>query len=213
MIRVVLCDDQDVVREGLAAILGATPGIQVVGVAENGPAAVELAAMLQPDLVLMDLNMPIMTGIQATRLIRARVPQVKVLILTTYATDDWVFDAIRAGAAGYLLKDTPRAGLIKAIEGTVTGQTFVDPKVAGKLFSHVAHRSVAPESASASHLTPREREVLRLLGQGRTNAEIAQRLFLAEGTVRNLVSAVLAKLGVADRTQAAVIALRTGLVD
>ncbi len=213
MIRVVICDDQDLVREGLAAILGAASGIEVVGVAEDGAAAVELAAALQPDVVLMDLNMPGMTGLQATRLIRARSPGVKVLILTTYATDDWVFDAIRAGAAGYLLKDTPRAGLVRAIVGTVAGQTFVDPQVAGKLFSHIAGRPAAPDAPSLTDLTPREREVLRLLGQGCTNAEIAQRLFLAEGTVRNLVSAVLAKLGVADRTQAAVVALRAGLVD
>ena len=213
MIRVVICDDQDLVREGLAAILGAAPGIQVVGMAEDGAAVVELAASLHPDVVLMDLNMPGMTGLQATRLIRARSPGVKVLILTTYATDDWIFDAIRSGAAGYLLKDTPRAGLVRAIEGTVAGQTFVDPQVAGKLFAHIAGRPAAPDAPSLTDLTPREREVLRLLGQGLTNAEIAQRLFLAEGTVRNLVSAVLAKLGVADRTQAAVIALRTGLVD
>lgn len=202
-------------REGLAAILGAAPGIEVVGVAEDGAAAVEMAATRRPDLVLMDLNMPGLSGLQATRLIRARLPEVKVLILTTYATDEWVFDAIKAGAAGYLLKDTPRAGLVKAVEGTVAGQTFVDPQVAGKLFTHIAGRPAAPASAPAPvhDLTARERDVLRLLGQGCSNAEIAQRLFLAEGTVRNLVSSVLAKLGVADRTQAAVIALRSGLVD
>src|SRR6188472_2697675 len=135
MIRVLICDDQDVVREGLHAILRTAPNITVVGVAGDGEAAIELAIEHSPDIVLMDLNMPGMTGIQATRVIRAKTPKVQVIALTTYDADEWVFDAIRAGASGYLLKDTPRAGLIKAIEGTCAGQTYVDPAVAGKLFA------------------------------------------------------------------------------
>src|SRR5262245_17341357 len=133
MIRVLICDDQDVVREGLHAILRTAPNITVVGVAGDGATALDLTLQQQPNIVLMDLNMPGMTGIQATRVIREKAPSVLVLALTTYDADEWVFDAIRAGASGYLLKDTPRAGLIKAIEGTCAGQTYVDPAVAGKL--------------------------------------------------------------------------------
>ncbi len=213
MIRVLICDDQDVVREGLRAMLGTTRDIQVAGVAGDGAEAVELVEKFQPDLVLMDLNMPGMNGIQATRLIREKFPSVKVLTLTTYDADEWVFDAIRAGASGYLLKDTPRANLIKAIEGTAAGQTFVDPTVAGKLFTHVADRTVVHDTTIDATLNPREREVLRLLANGQSNSEIAAQLFLSEGTVRNYVSGIFAKLGVTDRTQAAVIALRHGLAD
>ncbi len=213
MIRVVICDDQDVVREGLRVILGTAPEIEVVGVAEDGARAVALTAETQPDVVLMDLNMPGLNGVQATRLIREQHPTVHVLALTTYDADEWVFDAIRAGAAGYLLKDTPRAGLIEAIKGTVAGRTFVDPAVAGKLLSHVASSPPAYDTTLAERLSQREREVLQLLANGMTNTDIAAQLFLSEGTVRNYVSAIFSKLGVSDRTQAAIIALRHGLVD
>lgn len=213
MIRVLICDDQDVVREGLRAILGTATNIHVVGVAENGAEAVALVQVQQPAVVLMDLNMPGVNGIQATRILRDKFPSVRVLALTTYDADEWVFDAIRAGAVGYLLKDTPRAELIKAIEGTAVGHTFVDPMVAGKLFTHVANRTVATDTTLTDTLSQREREVLRLLAKGLSNTDIAAQLFLSEGTVRNYVSALCAKLGVADRTQAAVIALRHGLAD
>jgi len=211
MIRVLICDDQDVVREGLRTILSTVAGIEVVALAEDGARAVELFERHKPDMVLMDLNMPGVNGIQATRQIRAKHPDARVLALTTYDADEWVFDAIRAGAAGYLLKDTPRADLIKAIEGTVNGQTFVDPGVAGKLLTHVAGKTVVHETTVAADLSPRERDVLSHVARGLNNGEIAERLFLSEGTVRNYVSSILAKLGVADRTQAAVIALRHGL--
>jgi two-component system, NarL family, response regulator LiaR len=213
MIRVLICDDQEMVREGLRAILGTAPSIEVVGVAEDGAQAVELVQARQPAVVLMDLNMPGVNGIQATRIICEKFPAVRVLALTTYDADEWVFDAIRAGAVGYLLKDTPRAGLLKAIEGTAAGQTFVDPSVAGKLFTYVANRTVATNTAIADTLSQREREVLRLVAKGLSNTEIAGQLFLSEGTVRNYVSGLFAKLGVSDRTQAAVIALRHGLAD
>jgi len=145
--------------------------------------------------------------------LRERYPQVRVLVLTTYDADEWVFDAIRSGAAGYLLKDTPREALVDAIKGTVEGDTHVDPGVAGKLFAKIASSPASPDTSVADSLSEREREVLRLLARGLTNADIAERLHLSEGTVRNYVSAVLAKLDVSDRTQAAVIALRYGLVD
>lgn len=213
MIRVLICDDQAVVREGLSAILRTAPGMEVVGAAEDGARAVEMVAETRPDLVLMDLNMPRMTGIQATRLIRRQFPAVRVLALTTYDADEWVLDAVRAGAAGYLLKDTPRATLIQAIEGTVAGHSFVDPHVAGKLLTLIADKVVVHDTTLPETLNSREREILQLLARGMSNREIAARLALSEGTIRNYVSQILDKLGVTDRTQAVVIALRHGLVD
>jgi two-component system, NarL family, response regulator LiaR len=214
MIRVFLCDDQDLILEGLQAILKTAPGIEVVGSAQDGAEALERIPQARPDVVLMDLKMPGMNGIQATRQIRAQFPQVKVLVLTTYDADEWVFDAIRAGAAGYLLKDAPREDLIAAVKGTAAGKTHVDPAVAGKLFSQISQSPQAStDSSIGKGLSDREREVLSLMARGLSNADIAARLFLSEGTVKNYVSGVIAKLGVADRTQAAVIALRNGLVD
>lgn len=225
MIRVVICDDQDVVREGLRAIIGTATGVEVVGLAANGTQAVEVVGQTLPHVVLMDLNMPGVTGVQATHTIRQRFPSVRVLVLSTYDADEWVFDAIRAGASGYLLKDTPRAELLDAIVGTAAGKTFVDAAVAGKLFARIATPDAAPEGApdgppSAQRptgigdaLSDREREVLRLLARGLSNKDIAAQLFLSQGTVRNHVSVIFEKLGVADRTQAALLAVRSGLAD
>ena len=214
MIRILVCDDQVIACEGLQAILSTAPDIEVVGIAHDGAQAVDLVPETQPDLVLMDLKMPVMNGIQATRQIRERYPQVHVLVLTTYDDDEWVFDAIRGGAAGYLLKDTPREKLIEAIRDTVEGKAHVDPAVAGKLLAQIATQGAAPPDTSiADGLSAREREVLGLVARGLANAEIARRLYLSEGTVRNYVSSILAKLNVADRTQAAVLALRYGLAD
>lgn len=209
--KVLICDDQAIIRDGLEMLLKLEKDIEVLGQAQDGAEAVELVAKLQPELVLMDLKMPGMTGIEATRQIRARYPHIKVLVLTTYDDDEWVFDAIRAGAAGYLLKDTPREEVIKAIRGTMAGKTFVDPAVAGKLLTQVAGKSAQPASMLTDKLTERETDVLRLIARGFTNADIAAQLHLSEGTVRNHVSAVFAKLEVADRTQAAVIAIQHGL--
>ena len=214
MIRVLICDDKAIVCDGLEAILSTDDEIDVVGLASNGAQAVELAQKTKPDLVLMDLKMPGMNGIQATRAIREQLPHTRVLVLTTYDADEWVFDAIRSGAAGYMLKDTPRDRLIPAIKDTVAGKTHVDPVVAGKLFQYIAQDSMGqPDSTFAAELSERELEVLQLIANGFSNAEIAQKLHLSDGTVRNYVSAVFAKLGVSDRTQAAVLALRYGIVD
>jgi NarL family two-component system response regulator LiaR len=213
MIRVLICDDQDLVCEGLKAILGTDPELEVAGVANDGAEALALIPACRPDLVLMDLKMPVMNGVQATRQIRGQYPEVQVLVLTTYDADEWVFDAIRAGARGYLLKDTPRERLIAAIKEAAAGKTPVDPHVAGRLFDHVAQQTATPDSALASLLSEREKEVLGLLAKGLTNAEIAARVYLSEGTVRNYVSSIFEKLGVADRTQAAVLAIRCGLAD
>ena len=209
--KIIICDDQAVVRDGLEMLLTLEKDIQVLGTAQDGDEAVELVSRHQPDLVLMDLKMPGMNGIEATRQIRAKFPEVKVLVLTTYDDDEWVFDAIRAGASGYLLKDTPREEVVKAIRGTVEGKSFVDPAVAGKLMGQVASNQTQPSNLLTDKLTERETDVLRLLAKGLSNAEIAGQLHLSEGTVRNHVSAILDKLGVSDRTQAAVIAIQHGL--
>lgn len=213
-ISVLICDDQDIVREGLQLILESDDDISVIGTATDGAQALERVAAQPPDVVLMDLKMPGMNGIHATRAIHERFPDVRVLILTTYDGDEWVFDAIRGGASGYLLKDTPREGLIAAVKGTMQGQTHVDPAVAGKLFRQIAQGG-APntESTLIDALNERERSILRLLTRGLTNAEIGAQLYLSEGTVRNYITSLFSKLSVTDRTQAAVLALRYGLAD
>jgi DNA-binding NarL/FixJ family response regulator len=215
MIRVLICDDQTVVREGLAAILGTDPEIEITGLASDGREALDLVQETQPDVVLMDLKMPVMNGVQTTQHLRRAYPQVNVLVLTTYADDEWVLDAVRAGAAGYLLKDTRRDALIDAIKGTVEGRTYLDPAIAGKLMQQVASGPTPSRHAEPQldPFTEREQEVLHLLAQGHSNPEIAERLHLARGTVRNYVSVILQKLGVSDRTQAAVVAVQRGLID
>jgi DNA-binding NarL/FixJ family response regulator len=208
---ILLCDDQAVVRDGLEMLLKLERDFEVVATASDGAEAVELTAKHSPDLVLMDLKMPGMNGIEATRQIRAHHPEVKVLVLTTYDDDQWVFDAIRAGAGGYLLKDTPREEIVRAIRGTLEGKSFVDPGVAGKLLDQVASKQVQPKTLLTEKLTGREVDVLRLIARGLNNPEIAAALCLSEGTVRNHVSAILTKLEVTDRTQAAIIAIQHGL--
>jgi DNA-binding NarL/FixJ family response regulator len=213
MIKILICDDQELVCEGLKAILGTDPNLEVVGVANDGAEALELIPACRPDLILMDLKMPVMNGVQATRQIRQQYAGIQILVLTTYDADNWVFDAIRAGARGYLLKDTPRERLIAAIKDAVAGKTPVDPGVAGRLFAHVMQQAPAPDTTIASQLNEREKEVLGLLGKGLSNGEIARRIYLSEGTVRNYVSSIFEKLGVTDRTQAAILAIRYGLSD
>ena len=209
--RVIICDDQAIVRDGLELLLKLEKDIEVVGLAQDGQQAVDLVRSKRPDLVLMDLLMPGVNGVEATRRIRAEFPSVKILVLTTFDDDEWVFDAIRAGASGYLLKDTPRAKVIEAIRGTIDGKAFIDPMIAGKLLEQVASPQLEPASKITGKLTEREVDVLRQMSKGFGNAEIANRLHLSEGTVRNYVSSIFVKLGVADRTQAVIIAIRHGL--
>jgi DNA-binding NarL/FixJ family response regulator len=214
MVRVLICDDQTVVREGLAAILSTEPEIEVVGLAGNGQEALAQMPKAQPDVVLMDLKMPVLNGVQTTQRLRQEFPRVRVLVLTTFADEEWIFDAIRAGASGYLLKDTRRDELLAAVKGTAEGKTFLDPDIAGKVMQHVADGPPTPApEIQAESFTGRELEILDLVVQGYNNPEIARHLHLAPGTVRNYVSTILQKLGVSDRTQAAVVALKRGMVD
>jgi NarL family two-component system response regulator LiaR len=209
--KILLCDDQAVIRDGLEMLLTLEKDFQVIGTAQDGAEAVELAAQKQPDLILMDLKMPGTNGIEATRQIHAKFPNMKILVLTTYDDDEWVFDAIRAGASGYLLKDTPRQKIVEAIRGTMDGKSFLDPAIAGKLMNQVASNQKQPTSLLVEKLTERELDVLRLIAKGFNNNDVAGQLHLSEGTVRNHVSAILEKLNVSDRTQAAVIAIQHGL--
>jgi DNA-binding NarL/FixJ family response regulator len=210
-IRVVLVDDQMIVTEGLRVVLNTSPLIDVVGTADDGAAGLALIAQTEPDVVLMDLKMPGMNGIHATRRIKEQYPDTAVIVLTTYDEDEWVVDAIRAGANGYLLKDCERDDLIAAVEGVLAGRTPVDPAVAEKLFSYVQF-GIPAHPAILDELTPRETDILRLLASGLTNAAIGDRLHLAEGTIKNYVTGILAKLDVDDRAQATAFAWRSGIM-
>ncbi len=211
--KVVICGDQDIVRDGLELLLKLEKDVQIVGMASDGAEAVDLAVREKPDLVLMDLKMPFVNGVEATREIRAKCPGVRVLVLTTYGADEWVFDALRAGADGYLLKDSPREQVLEAIRGTLQGKAYIDPSVAGRVLGQVRTGAKKPATLITDKLTQRETEVLQLLARGLTNEDISRQLFLSEGTVRNHISAIVGKLGVADRTQAAIVALQHGLDD
>jgi DNA-binding NarL/FixJ family response regulator len=212
MKKILICDDQKIVCEGLQTIINADPELEVVGIAYDGQEALEMIETTHPDLVLMDLKMPGMNGVQATRKISDAYPDIAVLILTTYDDDEWIFDAIRSGAAGYLLKDTPPNDLIQSIKGTLEGKSFIDPQVAGKLLAEYAENFGKSQPPTHYTFTERERDILTLLSQGLSNTEISEKLYLAEGTVRNYTSVILKKLGVSDRTQAAILAIRYGLV-
>jgi DNA-binding NarL/FixJ family response regulator len=214
-IRVVVVDDQELVRSGFCVILEAADGISVVGEAGNGEAAVSVVAAHQPDVVLMDIRMPGMDGLEATRLITRRSPSApKVVMLTTFDLDDYVYEALRAGASGFLLKDSPRHDLIAAIRAAAAGDALLAPSVTRRLIEAFARRppEASPSPARLASLTARERDVLLLLARGRSNAEIAAALFVSEATVKTHVGNVLAKLGLRDRVQAVILAYETGLV-
>ncbi|SDO61883.1 response regulator transcription factor [Geodermatophilus sp. DSM 45219] len=205
-VRVLVVDDQALFREALVTLLGARPEVQVVGEAGDGQQALERATRLQPDVVLMDLHMPVLDGIAATRRLRVEQPGVRVLALTTFDDDEDVFAALRAGALGYLLKDVSSDRLVEAVLSAARGESVLQPSVAAKVVARFAQLDDAPRSRPQPLVVPlsdRELDVLRLLADGRTNREIATALFLAEGTVKNHVTNVLGKLGARDRTQAA----------
>jgi DNA-binding NarL/FixJ family response regulator len=220
-VRVLLVDDQQIVRQGLATILKYASGIEVVGQASDGEEAVALARNLKPDVVFMDLKMPRLGGIPATRQICAELPDTHVIILTTYDADDLVFEGIKAGAKGYLLKEATSETLVEAVQGVMQGESQLDPSVARKVlgeFQRLAATSSTgpakelPDSLNLEPLTPREEQVLHLLTEGLSNREIGEELHLTEGTVKNYVSAIIAKLHANDRTHAVVTAIRRGLV-
>lgn len=208
-IRVLLADDHAVVRKGTMALLATESEIQVVGEAQNGQEAVQQFVRLRPDLVLMDLEMPIMDGIEAIIKITVEDPAARILVLTSFATDDKVLPAIKAGAQGYLLKDATPEDLVRAIRQVFRGESSLHPTIARKLLQEMSRPSSRPPTADP--LSERELEVLRLVAQGHSNQEIADQLFISEATVRTHVSNVLGKLHLASRTQAALYALKEGL--
>jgi DNA-binding NarL/FixJ family response regulator len=208
MTTVVLADDQRVVREGLATLLGLLPDIEVLGTASDGEEAVSLAVSLRPDVVLMDLRMPRCDGVEATRRLRERAPSTHVIVLTTYADDRSVIEALRAGARGFLTKDSGAAEIEQAIAAVVRGEAAIDPAVQHHLVDAVAGASELPDG-----LTPREAQVLTLIAQGLSNREIAARLFVSEATVKSHVNHLFTKTRVRDRAQAVAYAYRHGLAD
>lgn len=231
-IRILICEDQTLMREGLRTVLDLEPGFQVVGEAIDGAEAVRLAESLRPDIVLMDVRMPRQNGVQATAAITARGLPCRVIILTTFDYEDYVFDAIKAGAVGYVLKDTPATEVANTIRLVAAGESFIQPAVATRLLMEFGRRSGgSPATTSAPPTTPevqpnsrddspdvpdqlsaREVDVLRLLANGASNRDIADQLVLAEGTVKNHVSNILAKLHANNRTQAANLARERGLI-
>jgi NarL family two-component system response regulator LiaR len=209
-IRVLVVDDHAVVRQGLRALLELQDGIEVVGDAADGDEGVDAATRLRPDVILMDLVMRRLDGVSAMRQLRERLPQVRVIVLTSFLDDDKLLPALRAGAAGYLLKTAEPQEVVRAVRTAHAGQTVLDPVVAARLVETLA---TDDRGDPIDRLTPREREVLVLIGRGYANKRIALELGLAEKTVKTHVGRVLAKLGVSDRTQAAIAAVRAGLVD
>ena len=208
MIKVLIVDDQNLIRQGLRALLELEADLEIIGEAENGEQAINFIAQLLPDVVLMDVRMPIMDGVAATREIHKRFAKVKVLVLTTFEDDEYVTAALQNGAMGYLLKDTPSEELAVAIRAVHKGYTQLGPGIVKKLLTQfpTVRASELPPPASLVELTPREKDVLQLIATGANNREIAQKLYISEGTVKNHVTNILNRLNLRDRTQAAIFA-------
>ncbi|MER3421898.1 MAG: DNA-binding response regulator [Nitrospiraceae bacterium] len=215
-IRVLIADDHRVVREGLSAILKTKENIEVVGEAQDGQEAVEKTRVLLPDVILMDVSMPRMGGVEATRQVKREFPHIGIIALTMYEEQQYIFDLVRAGATGYLLKDTDSAQIVQAIRSVYRGESLIHPSVASKIlaeFSLLAQKKGKKTSMVEHDLTEREIMVLRLVADGKTNKEIANKLDLSEKTVKNHVRNIFHKLQVYDRTQAAILAIRKGLIE
>lgn len=217
MIRVLLVDDQRLMRDGMKTLLSLEGDLEVAGEAANGLEGVQKALEVRPDVVLMDIRMPGMNGVEATREIRRALPQTRVLVLTTFDDDELVMDALMEGAAGYLTKDLPAEEIAESVRKVCGGGVVMPPPIAAKVVAELARRNAAvhppakADKAALEQLTDRERDVLRLLGQGYSNKELGEALFITEGTAKNHVSSVIEKLGLRDRTQAALWAVRHGL--
>lgn len=203
MIRMLIVDDQLLVRQGLSSLLSLESDFQVVGEAGHGDEAVALADLLRPDVILMDVRMPVLDGVAATRIIHESHPEIKILVLTTFDDDEYIVQALRAGASGYLLKDLPTEQLAAAIRAACCGSAQIGMTVVSKILSHIKLSGVANKAQHQKMFTARELEVLQLVGQGKSNKEIAQTLYITEGTVKNHITRILTQLNLRDRTQAA----------
>lgn len=212
-IRVIIADDHTLVREGLCKILSTEESIEVVGEAANGRQAVELALRTKPDVILMDINMPETNGVEATRIIKGQMPGVGVIALTIHDQEEYLFELIRAGVSGYVLKDISPDMLIQAIRGVARGESFLPPAMTSKIFAEFSRLSIlSSHSIGALGLTRREVDVLRLVAEGASNRSIAKKLFISEKTVKNHLTNIFQKLGVTDRTQAAIHAVKSKIV-
>ena len=212
-IRVLIADDHQVVRQGLRTFLELHDDIQVVGEAGDGLVAVEMAQQLHPDVILMDLVMPRLDGISATRQVKSSAVDIKVIALTSFTEDDKIFPAIQAGASSYLLKDISPDNLVEAIRAAYHGEARLHPEIARRLMQQVSQQTSLPRKSQVDDITEREREVVRLVAQGRSNHDIAQELVISEKTVKTHISNILSKLNLQDRTQLAIYAIKKGLVD
>ncbi len=214
-IRVLLADDQSLFREGLRTLLSVQSDLEVVGEAANGAEALTLAATQHPQVALMDVHMPVLDGVTATRRLHDSQPDCRVIMLTTFDDDEYVFEGLRAGAVGYLLKDTPSQKLFEAIRAAARGESFLEPSVAAKVvaeFARLSSSTPSKKTDSLDELSEREMEIVRLLARGLSNREIAEQLVITEGTVKTHVSNILSKMGVRDRTQAVLKAKENGWV-
>ena len=214
MITLVVADDQELVRDGFCSILGREPDLQVVGQAADGVQAIAATARTQPDVVLLDVRMPVMDGLQAGRRILAAATPPRVLMLTTFDADEYVYEAMRFGASGFLLKDVRSGELVEAVRTVAAGQALLSPAITRRLIERFVRAGppAAPPSPAVAALTPREREVLLLIAEGLSNTEIAGRLYLSEATIKTHINRLLAKLALRDRVQAVVLAYETGLI-
>lgn len=203
MIRILLADDQQLFREGLVALLSLQEDLEIVGEANHGQEAIALAEQLQPDVILMDVRMPICNGVEATRVIHNSYPWIQILVLTTFDEDEYVFQSLEAGALGYLLKSTPIKQVASAIRNIQEGYSQLGPTIAPKVFSQIKPSASIPKNHYQNSFNRRELEILKLLGLGKSNREIAEELYLTEGTVKNHMTNIFSQLGVRDRTQAA----------
>lgn len=215
MIKLLLADDQDILTEGLKLILGAEEDIEITGTANNGKKAYDLCRLRKTDVVLMDIQMPEVNGVEATLMIKRDFPDIKIIVLTTFNDDEYIYDALKNGASGYLLKDASPAEILKAVRAVYNGGALIQPEVAVKVidkFSQLANETVDKHiDKRAELLTEREIEICRLIAEGKNNQEIAEQLFLSQGTVKNHITRVLIKLDLRDRTQLAVFAIKNNL--
>ncbi|HBV67095.1 MAG TPA: DNA-binding response regulator [Clostridiales bacterium] len=216
MIKVLLADDQDILTEGLKLILGAEDDIEITGTANNGRKAYELCRIRRPDVVLMDIQMPELNGVEATSMIKRDFPEIKVIVLTTFNDDKYIYDALKNGASGYMLKDAPPSEIAGAVRSVFSGGGLIQPEVAAKVidkFAQLANETVDKTTDPRLNLlTEREIEICRLIADGRNNKEISEQLFLSQGTVKNHITRILIKLDMRDRTQLAVFAVKNNLI-